>query len=107
MSDTPLGKGEKIEIPHEVTPEVAAIVSEVLANHLAGHGFEVQLEHAAEDDRADIVIRNEGGDKATFQLKIVPDERIAEARDTLQQIRERNQSTEQRLQRLRKRLVVT
>lgn len=101
MPDTPKESIETIEMPYEVTPEVVETIGEILSSNLAEQGFEVETGPVAEGELADIVIRGRDGAAVTFQLKATPDERIADARDTLQKIRERNQNVEQRLQRLR------
>lgn len=104
------GKNKKIdtaELPDPVTPEAAEKMEQMLSEALAKHGFSVEVTSASPGEAADLIVRDPSGETVSVvTFKVAPDERIAEIRGTLEEIRERNQNTQERLQRLRKRLAI-
>lgn len=100
-------KIDAAELPDPITPEAVEKMEHVVSEALAKHGYEVEVKSAPTGEAADLIIRDaDGRTISVLAFKITPDERIAEIRGTLEEIRERNQTTQARLDRVRKRLAI-
>lgn len=96
---------KRVEVGQEITPDLLEKTREILASSLEAHGFTIEVGSSV-TGAPDLVVRDEGGNiTSILEFKAPRDERIEKARDTLEEIRERNQNAEERLDRLRKRLV--
>jgi hypothetical protein len=91
-----------IEIQGEITPEILQEVTDLVAARLADQGLTVKSTSTA-DPSFDLTVEDDEGNTYAVELK----ERapIAQAREQLAEIRERNVDNQRQLDLLRKRLV--